>query len=86
MKTIINIGMFLIIPVITILVSNWYIYDIEQSVQEELGIGFSEFCEIQDDEIQSLCEDEYYQVNTLKSGAIYTSLAAIGLESTSINT
>jgi len=79
MKTIINIGMFLIIPVITILVTNWYIYDIEQAVQEEIGIGFSELCEIQEFDIQSICEDEYYEVNALRTGAIYTSVAAIGL-------
>ena len=77
MKTIINIGMFLVIPFVTILVSNWYLYDIDQAVQEELGLSFSELCEIEDVEIQSICQDEYYQLDTLRDGAIYTSLAAL---------
>ncbi len=77
MKTIINMGMFLVIPVITILVSAWYINEIDRVVIEEVGIGFSELCEIEDPEIQSVCQDEFYQLDALRNGAIYTSIAAI---------
>lgn len=76
MRTIKNIAMFLIIPALTYLVCEWYLYDFDTELQADLGMTIYELCSIDDVEIQAACSSDLYEVNTLRASALYSSIAA----------
>jgi Zn-dependent protease with chaperone function len=79
MRTIKNIAMFLIIPALTYLVCQWYLYDFDSDLQADLGMTIYELCSMDDAEIQAACTSDLYEVNTLKASALYSSIAAFML-------
>lgn len=79
MKTVVNILLFSIVPLISIGAASWYMSDIDAEFIQEVGMSATEVCQIDELEIQNICEEEFYDVRLLRQSAAFTMVGAIVL-------
>jgi len=72
-----NILLFSIVPIISFLVSSWYMSVIDADFMQEIGVTAAEVCLLDDPEIRQICAESFYDVSLLRQSAIYTFVAAI---------
>jgi len=73
MKLILNIVSFLAIPLFSIMITNWYIADLDSEFESEFGLSATEICTLGGIEIQEICAETFYDVRLLNDAAFYTS-------------
>jgi len=76
MSVIKNLLLFLIIPITGWAVASWFTATIDADLMGEYGITSAQLCEGASEEILQLCNEQFYEVNLLRSGSTYTAIAA----------